>query len=285
MQTRRLGRTGHNSSMAILGTAAFGNSTQAEADASIQLAISRGVNHIDVAPTYGNAETLIGPWIAKNRSKVFLGCKTEQRGQQQAHDSLHRSLERLKTDRFDLFQLHAVTSIEDLNKAMDGALKAIIKAKEEGLTKWIGITGHGMKAPSTYLEALRRFDFDTVMFPINPVIFTHPDYRRDAQALLELAKERDLGIMAIKAAGRRGWSGDKRYNTWYEPWDDAEHISQGVRFALSQPTVAGLCTVGDVRLLPMFLDAVDQFKPLSIAEQEQVIAANMETAPEFAWLI
>jgi aryl-alcohol dehydrogenase-like predicted oxidoreductase len=285
MQTRRLGRTGNQSSIAILGTAALGNSTQAEADATIQLAISRGINHIDIAPTYGNAETLVGPWLGKNRSKVFLGCKTEQRGQQQAHDSLHRSLERLQTDRFDLFQLHAVTSIEDLDKAMDGALKAIIQAKEEGLTEWIGITGHGLKAPSTYVEALRRFDFDTVMFPINPVIWSNPEYQRDAEELLEIAKERDLGIMGIKAAGRGMWKGPKRYNTWYEPWDDPTHISQGVRFALSQPTVAGVCTVGDVRLLPMFLDAIDQFTPMSPAEQEQVVAANRETAPDFAWVI
>ncbi len=285
MQTRRLGRTGNQSSMAILGTAALGNSTQAEADATIQLAISRGINHIDIAPTYGNAETLVGPWLGKNRSKVFLGCKTEQRGQQQAHDSLHRSLERLQTDRFDLFQLHAVTSIEDLNAAMDGALKAIIRAKEEGLTRWIGITGHGLKAPSTYVEALRRFDFDTVMFPINPVIWSHPEYQRDAEELLEIAKERDLGIMGIKAAGRGKWAGPKRYNTWYEPWDDPMHISQGVRFALSQPVVAGVCTVGDVRLLPMFLDAVDQFKPMSATEQAEVVAANRETAPDFEWVI
>jgi aryl-alcohol dehydrogenase-like predicted oxidoreductase len=285
LQKRRLGRTGNDSSLAIMGAAAFSKLTQAEVDKAIELCISHGVNHIDVAPSYGDAEKLIGPWLEKHRKEVFLGCKTEKRGETEAHDSLHRSLERLRIERFDLLQLHAVTSMPDLDKAMDGALKALVKAREEGLTKWIGITGHGIESPAIYLEALRRFDFDTVMFPVNPVIWSYPDYRRNAEELLAVAETRDIGIMAIKAAGRRAWEGERRYSTWYEPWDDAEHIRQGVHFALSQRAVAGVCTVGEVRLLPMFLDAVESYTPMNTAEQERLVSANVETAPAFKWLL
>ena len=200
LQKRRLGRTGNYSSVAIMGAAAFSKLTQSEVDKAIELCISHGVNHIDVAPSYGDAEKLIGPWLEKHRKEVFLGCKTEKRGETDAHDSLYRSLERLRIERFDLLQLHAVTSMPDLDKAMDGALKALIRAKEEGLTKWIGITGHGIESPAIYLEALRRFDFDTVMFPVNPVIWSYPDYRRNAEELLAVAER---AILALWRSRRR----------------------------------------------------------------------------------
>lgn len=166
MERRRFGRTGHASSVAILGAAAFGKITQAEADSAIENAIALGVNHIDVAPSYGDAEARLAPWMPRLRKRMFIGCKTLERTREGALAELHRSLARLRVRAFDLYQIHAVTSMEELDKvtAPGGALEAMIEAREQGLTRYIGITGHGINAPLVFLEALKRFDFDSVLF-------------------------------------------------------------------------------------------------------------------------
>jgi len=262
------------STVAIFGSAAFWGITQAEADAAMEQVISAGVNHIDVAPSYGQAEERLGPWLARERDRFFLGCKTMERTRESAAAELRRSLERLQVDAFDLYQIHAVTSIGELDQATGpgGALEAILDAREEGLTRFVGITGHGVDAPAVFLEALRRFDFDSVLFPLNFVEYANPVYRRNADELLRQCRARDVGVMVIKAIAKQPW-GDrpKRYNTWYEPFDDAAHIQQAVNFALSQD-VTGLCTVGDVTLLPLSLEACERFTPLSAAQQETLIA-------------
>jgi len=274
MEKRRFGRTEHMSTVAIFGTAAFWEVTQAEADAAMEQVIAAGVNHVDVAPSYGLAEERLGPWLARERARFFLGCKTMERSKEDAAAELHRSLERLRVDAFDLYQIHAVTSMEELDQATGpgGALEAILDAREEGLTRFIGITGHGVDAPAVFLEALRRFDFDSVLFPLNFVQYADPVYRRNAEELLRQCHDRDVGVMIIKAIAKRPW-GDrpKRYNTWYEPFDDVSHIQQAVNFPLSQD-VTGLCTVADVTLLPLFLEACEHFTPLSAAQQETLIA-------------
>lgn len=274
MEKRRFGRTGHKSTVAIFGLAAFWEITQAEADAVMEQVIAAGVNHIDVAPSYGQAEERVGPWLARERNRFFLGCKTMERTREGAAAELRRSLERLQVDVFDLYQIHAITSMEELDQATGpgGALKAILDAREEGLTRFIGITSHGLDAPAVFLEALRRFDFDSVLFPLNFVEYANPDYRRNAEELLRQCHDRDVGVMIIKAVAKGPW-GDrpKIYNTWYEPFDDAAHIQQAVNFALSQD-VTGLCTVGDVTLLPLFLEACEHFAPMSAAQQETLIA-------------
>ena len=274
MEKRCLGRTEHMSTGAIFGTAAFWEVTQAEADEAMEQVIAAGVNHIDVAPSYGLAEERLGPWLARERDRFFLGCKTMERSKEDAAAELRRSLGRLRVDAFDLYQIHAVTSIGELDQATGpgGALEAILDAREEGLTRFIGITGHGVDSPAVFLEALRRFDFDSVLFPLNFVQYANPVYRRNAEELLRQCHDRDVGVMIIKAIARRPW-GDrpKRYNTWYEPFDDASHIQQAVNFALSQD-VTGLCTVGDVTLLPLFLEACEHFTPLSAAQQEALVA-------------
>ncbi len=283
MQKRRFGRTGHLSTLAIFGGAAFWEVTQAEADASMQRVIAAGVNHIDVAPSYGKAEERLGPWMEKQRRRFFLGCKTLERTREGAAAELRRSLERLRVEAFDLYQFHAVNSMDELDlvTTKGGPLDAVRDAREAGLTRFIGITGHGLDAPAVFLEALRRFDFDSILFPINPKLYSNPDYRRDSEALVGECRARDVGTMIIKAVGKGPWgAGAKAFTTWYEPYGDAEHIRQGVNFALSQD-VTGLCTAGDRTILPLFLEACEQFTPLSTAEQETLVARSAEVAPIF----
>ncbi len=279
MQTRRLGRTDHMSTVAILGAAAFWNITQEKADAAMEQVLAAGVNHIDVAPSYGVAEARLGPWMRTYRHRFFLGCKTFEREAAVARAEMEASLERLNTDAFDLYQLHAVTNMEELDKATrsGGALEAIIRAREEGLTRYIGITSHGLEAPAVVLEALRRFDFDTVMLPLNSVMMAYRDYRKAMETLLQTCQEKDVGAMAIKTVARRPWGArEKRYTTWYEPYDTPEDIQKAVNFVLSYPIV-GLPTAGDITLLPRILQACDHFTPMSEAEREAMIrAANPE---------
>jgi len=283
METRRFGRTGHESTVAIFGAAAFWQIPQVEADKMMERVIAAGVNHIDVAPSYGEAEVRIGPWMERERKRFFLGCKTMERTKEGAAAELRRSLKRLRTDSFDLFQLHAVTKMEELDQitAPGGALEAVIEAREQGLTRYIGITGHGADAPAIYLEALRRFDFDTVLFPLNFVQYANPTYRRNAEELLSQCAARDVGTMIIKSICERPW-GDlpKTNTTWYKPFADAEHIQLAVNFALSQD-VTGLCTAGDTTVLPLVLDACARFTPMSKAEQEALIATANQYEPLF----
>lgn len=283
MEKRRFGRTGHMSTLAIFGAAAFYQVTQAEADTAMDQVIAAGVNHIDVAPSYGLAEERLGPWLARERDRFFLGCKTQERTRDKAEAELRRSLERLQVETFDLYQLHAVTNREDLDQVTGpgGALEAALAAREKGLTRFIGITGHGVEAPSVFLEALRRFDFDTVLFPLNFVQYADPTYQRDAENLLRQCSERDVGVMIIKAIARGPWGDQpKIYNTWYEPFDDISQIQPAVNFALSQD-VTGLCTAAEVSILPLFLEACERYTPLTEAEQETLIATAVKYEPLF----
>jgi aryl-alcohol dehydrogenase-like predicted oxidoreductase len=274
MERRRLGRTGHLSSVVTFGSAGIGRVEQAVADQAIEAALAAGVNHVDVAPSYGDAELRLRPWMARIRDRVFLGCKTKERTRDEARAELHRSLERLQTDRLDLYQLHSVGKLADLDActARGGALEALVAAREAGLTRWLGITGHTHDAPRTHLEALRRFDFDTVMFPLNFVLWADPVYRRDAQALLEECRARDVGVHVIKSAAKDPWGDRPRtHTTWYEPFTDQPTIDRAVAFVLSQP-ITTLCSAGDVTVLPRVLEAAGRYRPLAAAEQEALLA-------------
>ena len=284
MQKRRFGRTEHMSTIAIFGAAAFYDTTQELVDRAMEQIIAAGVNHIDIAPGYGMAEKFVGPWLEREGDRFFLGCKTEKRGKEEAAAEMRHSLEMLCVDKFDLFQLHAITTMEELDLVTGpgGALEAIVEAREEGLTDFIGITGHGVDAPAIYIEALRRFDFDTVLFPINFVQYANPVYRKDAEELLRLCAERDLGTMIIKSITKGPWgTKPKIYDCWYEPFDEPEMIQQAINFALSQ-NISGLCTTGDTTILPMFLEACENFTPMNTAEQEALIASAGQYEPLFA---
>jgi aryl-alcohol dehydrogenase-like predicted oxidoreductase len=270
MQTRRLGRTGHESSVAILGAAAFWAATPDEAEQGLTVALDAGVNHLDIAPRYGGAEDALGPFIPAVRDRLFIGCKTTRANPDGVRAQLEESLTKLGCDAFDLYQMHAVTSMEELD-ARAGAAEATLRARDEGLCRFVGVTGHDLGAPAAHAEAVRRYDLDTVMFPVNPRMWAEPAYRRDAEALLALAEERDLGVMAIKAGARRPWpeGADRWATTWYEPQRDQADLEQGIRFALSVPGVVGFCTPGDQQLLPRALEAAAAFAPMSDAERDE----------------
>lgn len=274
MDKRRLGRTGHMSSVVTFGAAGIGRVQQDVADRAIALALAHGVNHIDVAPRYGDAELRLKSWIPKIRKDIFLGCKTIERTREAAKAELHRSLERLGTDRLDLYQLHSVGKLGDLDActAKGGALEALVEAREEGLVRWLGITGHTHDAPRTHLEALRRFDFDTVMFPLNFVLWAIPEYRQSAETLLAACANRDVGVHIIKTVAKDPWGGRaKTHTTWYEPFTEEAIIDRAVAFVLSRP-VTTLCSVGDVAVLPKVLAAAERFRPLNPAEEEELAA-------------
>ena len=274
MEQRRLGRTGHLSSVVTFGTAGIGKVDQATADLAVQMVLDHDVNHFDVAPRYGEAEVRLRSWMPRIRDRIFLGCKTAQRTREAARAELDRSLERLGTDRLDLYQLHAVGKLHELDEctAKGGALEALIEARASGIARWLGITGHTHDAPRTHLEALRRFDFDTVMFPLNFVLWTNAQYRRDVEALLDECVRKDVGVHIIKTVAKDPW-GDrpKTHTTWYEPFTDQATIDRAVAFVLSRP-VTTLTSAGDVTVLPKVLSAAERFRPLDPSVEEALLA-------------
>ncbi len=283
METRPLGRTGHRSSVAVFGTAALGEVTQADAEAALDLALRRGVNHIDVAPSYGSAEERLAPWLEDHRGSVFLACKTMERDRKGAWDELQRSLRRLRVSAFDLYQAHAVREMEELDQilAPGGAVEAFLEAREKGLVRHIGITGHGYHAPVVHAAAVERFEFETVMSPINFVQWADPVFRAAVEKLLAVCAEREIGVLVIKALTRGPW-GDRphRYATWYEPFEEGQAIERCVRFVLSRPVTA-FATPGDLRLLPAALEAAEGFRPLRESEEEVLLESARDYRPLF----
>lgn len=284
MEKRRFGRTGHMSTVAIFGAAAFWEISQADADKVMEQVIEAGVNHIDIAPSYGQAEERVGPWMPRERGRFFLGCKTTERTKQGAWDEMQQSLKRLQTESFDLYQCHAVTTMEELDAVTmkGGALEAFVEARQRGLVKFIGITGHGTDAPKIYLEALRRFDFDSVLFPLNFAQMANPEYRKNAEELIAVCKAKDVGTMVIKSITKGPW-GEKRHTatTWYEPFEQMDEIQRAVNFALSFQ-VTGLCTAGDTRILSLVLQACENFRQLPPTDLEAMIQSGKQYEPLFA---
>jgi aryl-alcohol dehydrogenase-like predicted oxidoreductase len=260
----------------IYGAAALAAVDQEVADRSVQLALDAGINHFDVAAGYGDAELRLGPWMPRIRERIFLATKADLRDADGAWAQINHSLERLQTDHLDLIQLHAVGDVADLDRATGtgGSIEAAVRARDEGLAGAIGITGHGQQAPATHLEALRRFPFDTVLTPLNYVLSRDPDYLRDYQALVAEAQAKDVGLMIIKTASLRNWpaGGERDYTTWYEPFGDQERITAAVAWVLSHPEVTGLATPGDVRLLPLLIEAERRAAETSAAQAEEVLA-------------
>ena len=280
MEKRRLGKTEHMSSIITFGSAALWEVSQVEADAAIELAIEHGVNHFDVAPSYGEAEVRLGPWMQKHHKEVFLACKTTERGKTGAWESIKRSLELLKVDYFDLFQFHGVNDLETLNVVLGpmGALEAVLEAKEQGLVRHVGITGH---RPFVQIEALNRFEFDTILFPVNRVLAAHRNDFNDFLPLLEIARQKDVGTIGIKAITKRPWEAAMRmYRTWYEPFDEQEEIDKSLWYALSQ----GITTAAmpaDLRLWPLVIDAAERFRVIDKREQEEAISEVKQYKPIF----
>jgi len=275
--TRRLGRTGHESSVAVLGGAAFWGTDPDVTASAFAAALDAGVNHLDVAPRYGRAQELLGPLVGLVRDRLFVACKTMRHDPDGVRAQLEESLTLLRCDHFDLYQMHAVTDLDELD-ARGRAVAAIVAARDEGLCRFVGITGHNLTTPAAQLEALRRYDLDTVMFPVNPRLWADPAYRHDAEALLAEAEARDVGVMAIKAVAARPW-GDRPHTatTWYEAYTADEELARGVRFVLSVPGVHALCTPSDPGLTLATVKAAARFEPMSDDERS---AAMRDTAGE-----
>jgi len=280
MEKRRLGKTEHMSSILTFGSAALWQVTQAEADAAIELAIEHGVNHFDVSPRYGQAEIRLGPWMEKHHKEVFLACKTTERSKVKAWESIKRSLETLRVDYFDLYQFHGVNDLETLNVILSpgGALEAVLEAKEQGLVRHIGITGH---RPAVHVEALNRFQFDTVLFPISRVLAAHRNDYTDFIVLLEFAAQKDVGTIGIKALAKRPWQAAMHmYRTWYEPFSEQEEIDKSIWYVLSQ----GITTAAmpaDLSLWPLVIDAAERFRAMDTQEQEAAVSEVRRYRPIF----
>jgi aryl-alcohol dehydrogenase-like predicted oxidoreductase len=282
---RRPGRLGHQSSVLIHGAAALAEVDQPTADTSVQLALDAGINHFDVAASYGDAELRLGPWMPVIRDRIFLATKTGLRDRDEAWAQINRSLERLQTDHLDLIQVHAVGDLEELDLVTRpaGSLEAVVRAREEGLAGAVGITGHGHQAPATHLEALGRFPFDTVLTPLNYVLSQDPAYLSGYQALVGEVQAQDAGLMIIKVASRRNWPEpvEHGYTTWYEPFDDQERITAAVAWVLSHPEVSGIATPGDVRLLPLVIEAERRLRETTLAEVEEVLSRATDYSSPF----
>jgi aryl-alcohol dehydrogenase-like predicted oxidoreductase len=285
MQTRRLGRLGHESSVLIYGGAALSDVSQKVADRSIELAFQAGINHFDTAAGYGDSELRLGAWMPRIRDRIFLATKTDDRTAAAAHDSIRRSLERLRVDGVDLIQLHAVCDLEDLDRATGsgGALEGALRARDEGLVGGIGITGHGMGGPATHLEALRRFRFDTVITPYSWRLAQDEAYVRDFEALVGEIRAQDAGLMLIKSIAGNLWREGETpaYATWYEPLDEQRTIEAAVAFALRREEATGICTAGDVRLLPMLIEAERRAASWSVEDIDRELSAVADLEPPF----
>jgi aryl-alcohol dehydrogenase-like predicted oxidoreductase len=281
MEHRRLGRLGRENSVLIFGGAALGEITEEEADSAISLALDAGVDHFDTAADYGDSELHYGRWMPEIRDNIFLSTKTGERDRDDARRQIEASLERLRVDRVDLIQLHAVCDLEDLDRATraGGSLEAAVEAREEGLVGAVGITGHGHDSTATHLEALRRYPFDTVLTPWNYILSTDESYSRDFEALVEEIKRQDAGLMTIKTVSRRNWpegnpvEGQRRA-TWYEPFEEQEYVDAAVSFVLAREEITGIPMVGDVGLIETMIEAERRRMPLEVAEETLARAPN-----------
>ena len=277
------GRTGHQSTQIIFGGAALWVATQDQADRILDLILEYGINHIDTAPSYGDSELRIGPWMDRHRRDFFLATKTLERTYQGAHDEIHRSLERLHTDQIDLLQLHYLVKPEEWEVAMGpgGALEAAMEAREQGLIRFIGVTGHDVAIAGMHLRSLERFDFDSVLLPYSYILMQNSQYAADFEALMAMCQTRNVAVQTIKGITRGPW-GDKpkTRQTWYEPLEEQAAIDRAVHWILSRPGIF-LNTVGDMTILPKVLDAANRFQSAPAEAELQQDIERLQMAPLF----
>ena len=277
------GRTGHMSTRAIFGAASLAAVTQDQADRTLDVLLRHGVNHIDVAASYGDAELRIGPWMREHRNRFFLATKTEERLYSGARDSIHRSLERLRVDHVDMLQLHNLVDPIEWDQAMDagGALEAAIEAREQGLLRFIGVTGHGTSIAAMHRRSLERYDFDSVLLPYSYIVMQAPKYAADFESLMQVCAERDVAVQTIKSIALRPWGGRTHSRaTWYEPMEDQADIDRAVHWVLHRPGVF-LNTVGDIDILPKVLEAASRFDPGSSRDELERKMSGLQLEPLF----
>lgn len=284
IEKRVFGRTGHMSTATLFGAAALGRVTQAEADQTLETLLEYGINHIDTAASYGDAELRIGPWMKAHRRDFFLATKTGQRTYAEAKEEIHRSLERMQVDQVDLIQLHNLGHPDEWDVAMGpgGALEAAVEARNQGLVRFIGVTGHGLHIAAMHKRSLAHFDFDSVLLPYNYVLQQNERYMADFESLVKLCDERNVAVQTIKSITRGPWATTERtHSTWYQPLVDQEDIDLAVHWVLGRPKLF-LNTVGDIHLLPKVLHAASRLDARPSDEQMRTIVAGEQMTPLFA---
>jgi aryl-alcohol dehydrogenase-like predicted oxidoreductase len=283
IEKQPFGRTGHTSTRILFGAAALGRVTQEEADQTLGVLLAYGVNHIDTAASYGEAELRIGPWMKDHRQDFFLATKTGERTYQGAWDELQRSLERMRVDSVDLWQIHALMDPEEWDVAMGpgGALEAFIEAREQGLVRFLGVTGHGLSVAAMHKRSLERFDFDSVLLPYNYLMMQNPQYAADFDALLSMCQERNVAVQTIKSICRRPWGDNTRTrDTWYEPLEIEADINRAIHWALGRPGIF-VNSVGDIRVLPRVLSAARSYEGRPSEEEMEAMVAERQMEPLF----
>jgi aryl-alcohol dehydrogenase-like predicted oxidoreductase len=279
----QFGNTGHESSRTIFGAAAFMRTSQEVADQTLPLLLRHGINHIDVAASYGDAELRLGPWMATHRDSFFLATKTNERSYEAARDQIKRSLERMRVASVDLIQLHNLTDEDGWQQAMapGGALEAVVEAKEQGLARFAGVTGHGVTVARMHRRSLERYAFDSVLLPLNYAMMQNPEYARDLEELLDVCQQRGVAVQTIKAITLGPWGEKERSTTtWYEPLQDQHEIDLAVHWVLGRPGVF-LNTASDVNLLPKVLDAAERFSARPTDAQMEQLSRERSMAPLF----
>jgi aryl-alcohol dehydrogenase-like predicted oxidoreductase len=279
------GRTGHPSSRVVFGAAALWRCSQDEADRCLDLLLERGVNHIDAAASYGEAEDRIGPWMARGlRDRFFLATKTGERSHAGARDQIRRSLERMQVERIDLIQLHNLVKENEWEQALGpgGALDAALEARDEGLVRFIGVTGHGTRVAAMHARSLERFPFDSVLLPYSWIQCQDPQYAREFEALAGACRHAGVAVQTIKAVARRRWAEGRGEgaSTWYEPLTDPEALQACIHFALARPEVF-VNTPSDLALLPRVLDAAAAFEAAPPEARLRELAARDGVEPLF----
>jgi aryl-alcohol dehydrogenase-like predicted oxidoreductase len=275
------GRTGHMSTRTLFGAASLKNVTQEEADRTLEVLLEYGVNHIDTAASYGDSELRIGPWMNRYRRQFFLATKTGERTYQEARESIHRSLERLRVSQIDLIQLHNLAEEAEWEVAMGpgGALEAAIEAREQGLVRFIGVTGHGVAIPVMHKRSLERFDFDAVLLPCNYLMLQNPKYAADFDELMSICQMRNVAVQTIKSIARGPYEGDRTHATWYKPLTEQADIDKAVHWVLSRTGVF-LNTAGDIHVLPQVLNAASRSGSQATPDDEQMQVLSVQQAME-----
>ncbi len=277
------GSTGHDSSRVVFGAAALAEVSQDVADTALDVLLEHGVNHIDVAASYGDAELRVAPWLRRHPDTFFLATKTGERTYQGARDEIRRSLDRLGVDRVDSIQLHNLVDVIEWDTALSdgGALQAAVEARDEGLVRFIGVTGHGLSVPAVHRRSLDRFPFDSVLAPYNWVQMQDERYAATFEELAAVCAERGVALQTIKSLARRRWDGrEHTAATWYEPLREQADIDLAVHWVLGRPD-AFLLTTGDVEILPRLLDAVERFDRRPSDEDMSALAARAKAEPLF----
>jgi aryl-alcohol dehydrogenase-like predicted oxidoreductase len=277
------GATGHDSSRVIFGAAALARGTKRDADRALELLLEHGINHIDTAAAYGDAELRIAHWLRRHEGEFFVATKTGERGYAAAREQIRRSLDRLGVDQVDLIQLHNLVDAVDWEMGLgaDGALEAAVEAREEGLVRFIGVTGHGLSVPAMHRRSLDRFAFDSVLCPYNYVQMQDARYAETWNQLAAVCAERNVALQTIKSLASRPWDGrDRTASTWYEPLREQADIDLAAHWVLGNPQVF-LITTGDVEILPRLLDAAERFESRPSDEQVAALAERAGLAPLF----